>query len=101
MIKSGNTILKKLQNGEFKLRKSEQKVANWIVDNVDDITTLSITIIAEKTGVSQPTIVRFCRALGCKGYQDFKIRFAEGLAIGKVNRSINIQLEDDAETLKI
>ena len=100
MIKSGNTILKKLQNGEFKLRKSEQKVANWIVDNVDHITTLSITIIAQKTGVSQPTIVRFCRALGCKGYQDFKIRFAEGLAIGKVNQSIDIQLEDNAATVK-
>ena len=30
--------------------------------------------------VSEPTVVRFCRAVGFRGYRDFRIRFAQSLA---------------------
>ncbi|WP_119343352.1 MurR/RpiR family transcriptional regulator [Facilibium subflavum] len=99
-MKHSDTILEKLQHGEFKLRKSEQKVANWILDHINETTALNITTIAQKIGVSEPTIVRFCRAVGCKGYQEFKIRFAEDLALGRINESINIQEDDTTETVK-
>ncbi|WP_116964519.1 MurR/RpiR family transcriptional regulator [Fastidiosibacter lacustris] len=100
IVRHGDTILEKLQNGEFKLRKSEQKVANWIMDNSGDATALNITTIAHKIGVSEPTIVRFCRAVGCKGYQEFKIRFAEELALGRINESIDIKLNDSTAVVK-
>jgi len=29
--------------------------------------------------VSQPTVIRFCRSLGCEGLSDFKLRLASGL----------------------
>jgi len=30
--------------------------------------------------VSQPTVIRFCRSLGCEGLSDFKLRLASGLS---------------------
>ena len=94
------TMIEKLQNGEFTLRKSEQKVANWLVDNSHIATSLNITTIAHNIGVSEPTIVRFCRAVGCKGFQEFKIRFAEELALGIINESINIKTTDSTAMVK-
>jgi glucokinase len=35
--------------------------------------------IARAAQVSQPTVIRFCRSLGCEGLSDFKLRLASGL----------------------
>ena len=46
------------------LRPSEQKVADRIIDGDLDPTELTIEALAEKAGVSQPTVIRFARAMG-------------------------------------
>jgi glucokinase len=38
-----------------------------------------IAEIARAAQVSQPTVIRFCRSLGCEGLSDFKLRLASGL----------------------
>jgi glucokinase len=38
-----------------------------------------IVDIARNAGVSQPTVVRFCRSLGYAGLSDFKLKLASGL----------------------
>jgi glucokinase len=38
-----------------------------------------IATIAKAAQVSQPTVIRFCRSLGCEGLSDFKLRLASGL----------------------
>ena len=38
--------------------------------------------LAQEVGVSEPTIVRFCRAIGCTGFQDLKLKLAQSLAAG-------------------
>ncbi len=37
---------------------------------------------AQLAEVSQPTVLRFATAIGCNGFQDFKIRLAQSLAFG-------------------
>ena len=41
----------------------------------------NLTEIAEASGVSVATVNRFCHSLGCKGFKDFKIRFAQNVAV--------------------
>jgi len=36
-------------------------------------------VLARDAAVSQPTVIRFCRSLGCRGLSDFKLRLASGL----------------------
>lgn len=54
------------------LTKSQKKVAQYILDNPDAISFLTIEKIAKKVGVSDATIVRFTNTIGYKGYTDLQ-----------------------------
>ena len=62
------------------LRKSELKVAEYVLKNPLDVIRMRIVDLAEEANVSEPTVVRFCRGVGCKGFQDFKLALAQQLA---------------------
>jgi RpiR family transcriptional regulator, carbohydrate utilization regulator len=64
------------------LRKSERKVAQWVLSQPNAVLDDSLAVLAKQVGVSEPTVIRFCRAVGCKGFQDFKLRLAKSLATG-------------------
>lgn len=65
------------------LRPAEQAVADAILSDVRDAVRASNSEIARRAGVSQPTVTRFCRAIGCEGVRDFKLRLAQSLAVGE------------------
>lgn len=62
------------------LRKSERKVAEYVLTNPSAIIHMRIVDLAAKAQVSEPTVIRFCRAVGCDGFQDFKLNLAQQLA---------------------
>lgn len=64
------------------LRPSERKIAEIILKRPHSVVTASVAEVARDADVSQPTVVRFCRSIGCSGYQDFKLRLAQDLATG-------------------
>ncbi|MEO0444167.1 MAG: transcriptional regulator, partial [Pseudomonadota bacterium] len=59
------------------LRKSERKVAEYVLKHLSDVIRLRITDLATAAEVSEPTVIRFCRAIGCNGFQDFKMTLAQ------------------------
>jgi RpiR family transcriptional regulator, carbohydrate utilization regulator len=60
-----------------KLGETERKVADFIRSNSGALLDLSIAEIATSAGVSESSVVRFCRHLGYKGLKEFKIIFAQ------------------------
>ena len=64
------------------LRKSDRRVAETVLADPQRILGATVAETAELAGVSQPTVIRFCAAIGCDGFQDFKIRLAQSLALG-------------------
>ena len=77
------------------LNPSEAKVGRYVLQAPDDVIHLSIASVAQGSQVSEPTVMRFCRSIGCKGYQDFKLDLAVSLAgdTPYVHTSIN---QDDS-----
>ncbi|MEE9335805.1 MAG: MurR/RpiR family transcriptional regulator [Granulosicoccaceae bacterium] len=73
-------MLAKIKSARDALRKSEQKVADVVLADPDGSVQSSIQSIATKASVSEPTVIRFCRALDCVGFQQFKLRLAQDLA---------------------
>ncbi len=73
-------MLAKIKSAREGLRKSEQKVADVILADPDNSVQISIQTMASKAAVSEPTVIRFCRALDCVGFQQFKLRLAQDLA---------------------
>jgi DNA-binding MurR/RpiR family transcriptional regulator len=73
------------------LRKSETKVADFILEHPEAAIHFSVSELAEQTGVSDPTVIRFCRSLGFKGFQDFKIYLAQNIIpeIRNIHESVN------------
>ena len=76
-------IINKLRGITGSLTKSEQRVLDTILSNLEFASTSTNKIIATKARVSEPTLTRFCKTIGCKNFQDFKIKLARNLAIGK------------------
>jgi RpiR family carbohydrate utilization transcriptional regulator len=62
------------------LRKSEKKVGEFILENPKSIVSMKTAEASEKIGISEPTLIRFCKAQGFSGYQDFKISLSQQLA---------------------
>lgn len=59
------------------LTKSEQKVADLLKTRMNDSVYWSVSDLADNADVGETTVIRFCRKLGYKGYQDFKLAVAQ------------------------
>ena len=75
-------MLNKIQEVLDSLSKSERKVADLVLAQPNMVASAPIATIAEQAGVSQPTVIRFCRSLDCNGLQDFKLRLTKSLVSG-------------------
>lgn len=61
--------------------KTELKFIDRVKEmNRHELIYLSITDLAENLGVAEATILRFCRKLGYKGFQDFKLHLSQDIA---------------------
>ena len=63
------------------LSKSERQVAQAVLRNPQLAIAENITALARHAKVSEPTVVRFCRAVGYHGWREFKLKLAQGLAL--------------------
>jgi len=74
-------------------------VAEYVLAAPDKVIYQSISELAENAGTSEPTVIRFCRTLGFKGYHDLKIRLAQDLVPEVKNIHEDVAPGDDAATL--
>lgn len=65
------------------LSESERKVAELVFEDIDMISDASISDIARRAGVSDATVTRFARSVGCSNLRDLKMRLARALAAGR------------------
>lgn len=79
------------------LTKSEQKVAESVLANTDDLMYYSVTELADFAGVGETTVMRFCRKIGFNGYQDFKLSLAQNVGVRKTDD----QDEDHGDFVKM
>lgn len=80
------------------LRRSEKKVADWVLSEPASCINLNIGQMARKACVSEPTVMRFCKAIGCQGFQDFKLRLAQALGTGSATRFAGLKLNKNDNT---
>lgn len=81
MIDTAN-ILETLRRQLPELKPSEAQVAEMVLAHPHRVLGQNITTLARSASVSEATVVRFCRSVGCTGFPDFKLRLAECQARG-------------------
>ncbi len=91
-----NNLLRKITVSADALNPAERKVAAFVLSAPEEVIHQSIAAVAKEADVSEPTVMRFCRSVGCKGYQDFKLELAVALAGDNPYVHTSIQQNDTA-----
>jgi RpiR family carbohydrate utilization transcriptional regulator len=76
-------MLERIQASIPALPPAEQRVARLLLADPRGFATLPVVELAERSHVSKPTVVRFCRSVGYDGLADFKLKLA-----GSVNEGV-------------
>ena len=93
-------LIRRIADNQQKLRKSEAKVASYVLANANDVIKMRIVDLAVNSEVSEPTVIRFCRALGFDGFQSFKLQLAQQLGMGSVYTQFAVDDNDTVTDLR-
>ncbi len=77
-------ILSQIRDTYGELRPAERRVADVVLADVTFSVDASNAEIARRADVSEPTVTRFCRAIGCDGVRDFKLKLAQSVVVGRL-----------------
>jgi len=59
------------------------RLAAWLLEQRGQIVDLPISRFAQETGVTETTIVRFCKGVGYSGYRELRLALAQSVGIAK------------------
>lgn len=87
-----------------RLSPGQRRIAQYLIEHITEAAFLSITDLAERVGVSQPSVTRFAAAVGFSGYPSLRERL-QAIALGTLaggpaaeeNGSNELQAAVDAE----
>ncbi|MFZ5674027.1 MAG: MurR/RpiR family transcriptional regulator [Pseudomonadota bacterium] len=88
-------IVSRIERIEGELSPSERRVAMIVGRDYEAATRLTIADLARKAKVSQPTVTRFCRSVGCGSFAEFKIRLATTLTVASAYLKSDRAFDDD------
>jgi len=73
---SAINALTRIRSSYPSLAMSEKRVADWVMGQPEKVIHLSMAQVARECGVSDTTVLRFCRNAGFQGYTDLKLSIA-------------------------
>ncbi len=84
------------------LKTALRKVADVILRQPEMAIYASVNEVAAAAAVSEATVMRFCRILGFKGFQDFKIALAREMVIPspRLHEDLGVEGEDEVATVR-
>lgn len=91
--------LLRIKSARELFKPAEAVIAEFVLANADRVMHMSVSEAARDIGVGESTVIRFCRALGYKGYQEFKLRLAQDLVAPVEFIHRNITFEDSVADL--
>lgn len=88
-----HSCLGSIQSYYPRFSEKEKKIADYILENPDEIIHLTINEIAEDLNVAEATVFRFCKRIGFKGYQAMKIALASEVinTVQQIHEEITMQ----------
>lgn len=88
--------LKKQEN----FSEIESQIADFVLQDAERVTRMTIKEFATGAAVSEASVVRFCKAIGVKGFRDFKVALSQELFSNSKNE-FNIVKKEKHEKLSI
>ncbi|ADC48303.1 MULTISPECIES: MurR/RpiR family transcriptional regulator [Alkalihalophilus] len=79
--------------------EKEKMVADYILENSQEMIHATINQVAEDLGIAEATVFRFCKRLGFSGFQAMKIALASEVVTPIQDIHETIQEEDDEKAI--
>lgn len=73
-------VIRKIKTTYSQFRNSEKRIADFVLADPNQIIYASIAHVAKQCNISETSVLRFCKAMGYNGFQDFKISLTLSLA---------------------
>jgi RpiR family transcriptional regulator, carbohydrate utilization regulator len=94
-------LLDQIRDSMSTLAPAETKVAQLALAQPAIFIQTAVIDIAAQAGVSQPTVVRFCRSMGATGLRDFKLRLAAALQMKSAGPHPSVNPDDSMADLSV
>lgn len=89
------SILKQLEEPNFRATKSDRVLIEYIKENIEDVVYKPISQISKESGIGEATITRFSKKMGYSGLHDFKVTLSREISGLKNRNIINKSIEND------
>lgn len=92
-------MLDEVQKRLHSLSAAERRVAARVLDDPSELINCTLAELAAASGVSEPTVLRFCRSLGASGFREFKTRVTQHLAVVEHVIHADVSSSDDTDAV--
>ena len=90
------TVLEIIREKYSEIFSAEKKVADYILEHPEIAVNANVSELAKYSGVSDATVIRFCKHVGFQGYYQMKIALSRDLGRKQVADLNGITLDGDA-----
>ncbi len=94
MDMSASGLLQRLNEHGSKLPLAQRRVVKLIAKDPQSAVSATVEQLAQRAGVSMPTIVRTCRSFGYDSVREFMLALAQDIALGGFYLHRSVQPED-------
>ena len=101
MTAASSNVFDTISRSYYELTAAERRTADYVLKNRDRSQYLSIGELAEESGVAEATVSRFCRRLGYKGYNAFKLAIANASAPKLDAASSDLTIRDGDDPMEL
>jgi len=88
------SVLIDIKNVYSELFEKEKNVADYVLYHFSHVVDMSVMELAQKSGVSDATVMRFCKKAGFKGFYHFKISLIKDMSLSVEPSSGDIIMND-------
>jgi DNA-binding MurR/RpiR family transcriptional regulator len=78
------------------LSRQQRLIAEYLLDNLQEVPLLSVPQLAKRSGASEATVVRLCQSIGFTGFSDMKMEVVENLREEMHSPSSSLEKTSDA-----
>ncbi len=95
MIPQTYTVRENIKRNYSELFAAEAKVADFILNHPERAVECNVSETAEQSGVSDATVVRFCKRIGYVGFYQMKLQLSHDMGQNRILGEENVRIEDD------
>lgn len=94
-----DNTLTRIRIAQPNMARSAQRIAQFILEQPEEIVGMSVTELSEATGVSEGSVINFCRSIGLSGFQQLKLSLAQEIVQPVQFIHEDLDRDDDTDTV--